>query len=78
MQDGRRGNTQTIVAVSTIVSLLVGAVSLITYIQSSERRNTTMEVKMEVQMEAIKRMEQEWKEFKREWKEKKPDRKSVV
>jgi hypothetical protein len=72
MQDGRRGNTQTIVAVSTIVSLLVGAVSLITYIQSSERRNTTMEVKMEVQMEAIKRMEQEWKEFKREWKEKKP------
>ena len=53
----RRGSVQSILAVSTVVSILVGAASLLSFIQSSERRTTVMEVKIEGLQKGIERME---------------------
>lgn len=43
----RRSQVQLIIAVSTVLSIMVGSVSLISFIQSAERRITTMEIRLE-------------------------------
>lgn len=47
MIDERRSQVQLIVAVSTVLSIMVGSVSLVSFIQSAERRLTTMEIRLE-------------------------------
>lgn len=56
MIDERRGSGQMVVAVATIVSIIVGSVSLIAFIQSSEKRITTMEVRLETLKDSIEQM----------------------
>ena len=57
MAEERKGTTTTVLAVSTVVSIMVGAASLLGFIQSSERRTTIMEVKIEQLGKQIDRME---------------------
>lgn len=57
MIEERRGTTASILAVSTVVSIMVGAASLLGFIQHSERRTTVMEVKIEGMSKQIDRME---------------------
>lgn len=55
MED-RRVNS-TIIAISTVISLFIGFIGILSYIQSGERRTTQMEVKLEIlikQVEEIK------------------------
>lgn len=61
----RRGSAQSILAVSTILSIMVATASLLSFIQSSERRTTAMEVKIEVLIDKINKMEGYIKELKR-------------
>lgn len=63
MPEERRGSAQSILAVSTIVSIIVGAVSILAYIQSAERRTTVMEVKIEHQTKTIEKMEEMLKQI---------------
>jgi preprotein translocase subunit SecY len=56
MADERRSSGQMIVAIATIVSVIVGSVSLIAFIQTAERRITTMEVRIETLRDSIEYM----------------------
>lgn len=56
MIDERRGSGQMVVAIATIVSIIVGSVSLIAFVQSSEKRITTMEVRLETLKDSIEQM----------------------
>jgi len=55
----RRSQNVTIIAVSTIVSLFVGMVGILSYIQSGERRTTQMEVKLETLIKEIEGLKQD-------------------
>jgi uncharacterized membrane-anchored protein YhcB (DUF1043 family) len=52
----RRNSGQMIIAVATVVSIIVGSISLITFVQSSERRITTMEVRIESLKDSIENL----------------------
>lgn len=54
--DERRNNNQLVIAIATILSIVVGSVSLITFIQTSEKRITTMEVRLESLKDSIEQM----------------------
>jgi preprotein translocase subunit SecY len=54
----RRGGAQLIVSVSMVVSLLVASISLVTFIQSAERRITVIEVKLEQVIRSLERVEE--------------------
>jgi len=62
----RRGQSITIVAVSTIVSLFIGIVGILSFVQSGERRTTQMEVKLEVLIKEIEGLKQDLKADRRE------------
>ena len=52
----RRSTTQLVIAISTILSIMVGSISLITFVQSSEKRITTMEVRLESLRDSIEQL----------------------
>ena len=57
MEVDRRSANITIIAVSTMISLFVGIIGILSFIQSAERRTTQMEVRLEVvgkQIEELK------------------------
>lgn len=56
MTEERRGTSQTIVAVATIVSIMIGSIGIITSIQGNEKRITTMEVRLEILAKQIERI----------------------
>lgn len=53
MQEDRRSSNQLTIAIASILSIIVGSISLITFVQSSERRLTTMEVRIETLKDSI-------------------------
>ena len=66
MIEERRSQSITIVAVSTIVSLFIGIVGILSFVQSGERRTTQMEVKLEVLIKEIEGLKQDLKADRRE------------
>jgi len=66
MIEERRNQNVTIVAVSTIVSLFIGIVGILSFVQSGERRTTQMEVKLEVLIKEIEGLKQDLKADRRE------------
>lgn len=52
----RRGNLQLIISITSVLSLMVASITVITFIQTSERRITTMEVRIENLKDVIERL----------------------
>ena len=54
MED-RRANS-TIIVVSTMLSIFIGFIGVLSYIQSGERRTTQMEVKLEILIKQVEEL----------------------
>lgn len=49
----RRSQSQLVIAISSLLSVIVGSISLIAFVQSSEKRITTMEIRIENLKEGV-------------------------
>lgn len=54
MEDRRTNST--IIAVSTILSIFIGFIGVLSYIQSGERRTTQTEVKLEILIKQVEEL----------------------
>ena len=51
----KRSPVQMIVSISTILSVIVGSISLLSFVQTAERRLTTIEIRLENLVDSFNR-----------------------